>query len=188
MERKKMMEKYWKRRGVERVFQNDIFSVYHKEYHLHPRDVEGTFATIDTSNWVNVIPVTGEGNIILIKQFRHGIEGTTVEIPGGGIDSGDEKPLAAAARELREETGYSARNWDYLGCVTPNPAILNNYCYTYLARDLERRGGNSSDRMEYIEVFQASFSDVKEMLRDGTISHALVLAAFAHYLLKGYRL
>lgn len=188
MERGKMMEKYWRRRGAERVFQNNIFSVYHKKYHLHPKDVEDTFATIDTSNWINVIPITEEGKIILIRQFRHGIEGTTVEIPGGGIDTDDENPLEAAVRELQEETGYLARSWKYLGCVTPNPAIFNNYCYTYLARGLERKGGNSGDKMEYIEVFQATFSEVKEMLRDGTISHALVLAAFGHYLLNGYAL
>ncbi len=182
------MERHWKQREVERVFQNSIFSVYHKRYLLHPRDAEGTFATIDTCDWVNVIPVTDEGNIILIKQFRHGIEGTTVEIPGGGIDAGDGDPLDAAKRELEEETGFMARRWDHLGCVTPNPAILNNYCHTYLARGLEGGGKKSADQMEYIEVFQAGPSAVKKMLLDGTITHALVLAAFGHYFLRGYEL
>lgn len=180
------MEKHWKRKGVEKVFQNRLFSVFHKRFLLRPRGEEGIFATIATSNWVNVIPVTDEGGIILIRQFRHGIEETTVEIPGGGIDSPDEKPIKAAARELLEETGYTARTWEYLGTVTPNPAILDNYCHTYLARDLGKKERSAGDAMEYIEVFEASIDDVKAMLRDGTISHALVLAAFSHFILRGY--
>ncbi len=72
--------------------------------------------------------------------------------------------------------------------MTPNPAILNNYCYTYLARGLERKGGRSDDKMEFLEVIKASPTEVRKMLADGTISHALVLAAFTHYLLRGFAL
>lgn len=184
----RVMERHWKQKGTEKVFQNRIFSVHHKHYFLRPKDAEGVFATIDTSNWVNVIPLLECGNFLLVRQFRHGIEETTIEIPGGGINSGDGEPLDAAVRELLEETGHTARSWEYLGCVTPNPAILNNYCYTYLARGLERKGGRSDDKMEFLEVIKASPTEVRKMLADGTISHALVLAAFTHYLLRGFAL
>lgn len=182
------MEKHWERKGVEKVFKNGIFTIFHKKFLLSPREIEGEFATIETSNWVNVIPVTDNGDFILIRQFRHGIEGTTIEIPGGSIDSTDATPADAASRELVEETGYVAGELELLGRVAPNPAILNNYCYTYLARNVEFSGPHRQDQMEFLEVFQATSTEVKEMLKRGVISHALVLAAFGHFILKGYTL
>lgn len=83
---------------------------------------------IDSASWVNVVPVTTEGNVVLIRQFRHGIRDVVLEIPGGVID-GDEDPADAAARELREETSYVAENIRLLSRVLPNPAVQNNYLY-----------------------------------------------------------
>jgi len=182
------LEKKWTRLTSEKVFENRLFEVIHKRYRLDVKGREAVFATISTADWINVIPVTDEGNFVLIRQFRHGVEEETVEIPGGAVDEGDGGPLEAAKRELREETGYGGGQWELLGVVAPNPAIQDNMCFTYLAKGVSKEFEKDEDAMECIEVFEATPGEVKRMLTDGSITHALVLAAFCHYFLAGYSL
>jgi 8-oxo-dGTP pyrophosphatase MutT (NUDIX family) len=87
---------------------------------------------------MNVVPITAEGNAVLIRQFRHGIRDVTMETPGGMMDEG-ETPEAAAARELREETGYVAEKIRLLARVLPNPAVQNNFLYLLLRKDVATR-------------------------------------------------
>ncbi|RMG58118.1 MAG: NUDIX hydrolase [Deltaproteobacteria bacterium] len=181
------MKDLWEKMSEEVVFENGLFRVVHARYRLSPRKRESVFATLSTADWINVIPITEEGRFVLIRQFRHGTEEITVEIPGGSVERGED-PLEAARRELEEETGYTGGKWELIGSVTPNPAIQDNRCYTFLARGVKRGGEKKEDDMEFIEVFEARPDEVRKMLTDGTISHALVLAAFVHYLLKGHTL
>lgn len=134
------------------------------------------FYTLAADDWVNVIALTPEGRIPLVRQFRHGTREITLEIPGGLIDSGT-APEAAAAAELAEETGYQAGKLTYLGRVRPNPAILDNWCYTYLAEDLTP-GETSLDDAEQIELVTADPAEIPRMVQTGQIDHALVLCAF----------
>jgi 8-oxo-dGTP pyrophosphatase MutT (NUDIX family) len=108
---------------------------------------------------------------------------TCLEIPGGMIDPQDASPAAAAARELEEETGYVAAELVHLGTVQANPAIQNNLCHTYLALDARPAGQQNFDPTELIELELRSIDETFSLLRDGTIGHSLVVAAFAHYLL-----
>src|SRR5690606_28506074 len=85
---------------------------------------EHPFYIIEASDWVNVIPVTPEGQIVCVEQYRHGTDEVSLEIPGGIIDPGDASPAHAARREMVEETGYDADAIVPLGSVAPNPAIL----------------------------------------------------------------
>jgi len=171
----------WRRLRSEPVGDFRIFTI-RRDRIVSPRtEQELDFYVLDGADWVNVIPVTEEGNLVLVRQYRHGTEATTVEIPGGAMDPGDESPLAAARRELLEETGHAAAEWSDLGWVHPNPAIQSNRCWTFLARGARRVAAPRLDPGEDIEIFEAAPDEVRAMLKDGRITHSLVVAAFARY-------
>jgi ADP-ribose pyrophosphatase len=142
------------------------------------------FVALDATDWVNVIALTRDDRVVLIRQYRVGAEQVFVEIPGGMVDPGED-PRAAAERELREETGYAATRWRLLGVVRPNPAIQGNRLFTFLAEDAEPVGAPALDDGEVISLETRTLDEVTEMLRDGTIDHALVSAAFTHLLVAG---
>jgi ADP-ribose diphosphatase len=149
----------------------------------HPRTGElRRFVALDAVDWVNVIALTPDDRVVLIRQFRIGAESVFVEIPGGMVDAG-ETPRAAAERELREETGFEARAWHLIGVARPNPAIQGNRLHTFLALDCEPRAATSHDEGEVIALALHSLDDVAAMVRDGRIDHALVLTAFTHLML-----
>jgi len=139
------------------------------------------FLVIDSRDWINVVPVTPTGNLVLIRQFRHGTASLVWEIPGGMMDEEDDSPKEAARRELLEETGYEPEEMEFLGAVHPNPAIQNNRCHTFLARDVCLRQTQRLDGSEDIEVREAPWSEVSRMVDQGEISHSLVLTALFWY-------
>lgn len=151
----------------------------------HPRTgAVKRFSLIESVDWVNVIALTPESRVVLIRQYRAGVDRICVEIPGGMVDPG-ETALDAAARELAEETGYVAASWRQLGFAAPNPAIQNNTLYSFLALDAEPRVAQRLDGSEVVTVELRSLPEVHAMLRDGTIDHALVIAAFGHLAFEG---
>ena len=142
---------------------------------------EHDFLVLDSRDWINVVPVTPAGNLVLIRQFRHGTASLVWEIPGGMMDEEDKSPKEAARRELLEETGYEPEEMAFLGAVHPNPAIQNNRCHTFLARNVRLRQTQRLDGSEDIEVQEASWSEVSRMVDQGEISHSLVLTALFWY-------
>lgn len=138
---------------------------------------EHDFFILESASWVNVIPLTAEGLVVMVRQYRHGIRAVTLEIPGGLVEEGD-SPEEAAARELMEETGYSASRMIGLGNVHPNPAIQNNMCYTFLAEGVTPFGAQQQDEREDIEVVLEPLSRIPSLIKEGEISHSLVIAAF----------
>lgn len=135
------------------------------------------FFVLESSDWVNVIPLTPEGQVVLVRQWRHGTRSLTLEVPGGLLESSD-SPEEAARRELLEETGFRAEKMLYLGFVEPNPAFLNNRCHTFLAKDVQRVSELNQDEKEDIEVLLKPLAQIPRLIRDGIISHSLVVAAF----------
>jgi 8-oxo-dGTP pyrophosphatase MutT (NUDIX family) len=151
------------------------------EHYLSPRTgKEHDFYLIDSPDWVNVIPLTADGKVILVKQYRFGTKAFSLEIPGGMIDPGD-TPASAASRELLEETGYAGDEPILLGKVNPNPAIHTNRCYTYLIRNVTFQNPPRQDSTEDIEVQKVPLSEIPPLIREGKITHALVIAAFYWY-------
>jgi 8-oxo-dGTP pyrophosphatase MutT (NUDIX family) len=142
------------------------------------------FSLIECVDWVNIIALTPDDRVVLIRQYRPGTDTICLEIPGGMVDAGED-PLTAAARELEEETGYTAKTWRAIGKVAPNPAIQNNYLHSYLALDAEQTTTQRLDTSEVIDLETAPLAEVHAMLRDGRIDHALVIDAFAHLAFLG---
>jgi len=141
------------------------------------------FFILESSSWVNVIPLTPDQQVVMVRQYRHGTQEATLEIPGGLVEDSD-TPLAAAQRELLEETGYQASEIIFLGAVHPNPAIQNNQCYTFLAKDVFSVGGQQQDEREDIEVLLRPVNHIPRLIRDGIITHSLVLAAFYRFFME----
>lgn len=138
-----------------------------------------TFYVLESPDWMNVIPLTPEGNVVLIHQFRHGTEEVTIEVPGGLVDPG-EAPIDTASRELMEETGYAAEEVIPIGKVTPNPAFLDNHCYSFLARGAKKVAEPQFEGSEDIAVSEVPLSAIPGMIKRAEITHSLVIAAFYH--------
>jgi 8-oxo-dGTP pyrophosphatase MutT (NUDIX family) len=146
-------------------------------YRLEPTGAEAPFVVCDSADWVLVIALTTDEQVVLVRQYRHGIREVVLEVPGGIIDAG-ESLEQAAARELREETGFTAERVRVLGRMIPNPAINSASCHAVLAEGCHRTGEPTPDPFEKFEVLLCPLAGIPEMIRSGELRHALVIAAF----------
>jgi 8-oxo-dGTP pyrophosphatase MutT (NUDIX family) len=176
----------WKRLGGEVVLDLGIIRLRRDTYEFGSRPAH-PFHVIESNPWVNVVPVTDEGQVVLVRQYRHGIQGASLEVPGGVLDARDASPRAAAERELLEETGYVADRWTSLGQVTSNPAILDNRTHFFLASDVRRVAEPSPDEMEDLEVELRDSREVEALIERGEIHHSLSVCALSLYFLARRR-
>ena len=147
-----------------------------------PRNgVERDFYVMDCSDWVNVIAITAENELVLVEQFRHGVASVELEVPGGIMDPGEIDSVAAGLRELREETGYAGDGAIEIGCVLPNSAIQSNRCRTILVRNCRRVGELELDDSEDIAVRLFPISEISTLVTEGRVRHSLAVAALYHY-------
>ncbi len=158
-----------------------IFSI-RTDRKLSPRtQQEHDFFVIDCVNWVNVIAVTPDQQLVMIEQYRHGSNTVELEIPGGMIDAHDPSPEAAGLRELREETGYEGRNPHRLGEVFPNPAIMSNTCYTVMVEQCQCLHPVEFDHGEDLVTRLVPLAELPQLVADGTIRHSLVVVAVYYF-------
>lgn len=132
--------------------------------------------------WANVVAITKKNEVVLVRQYRHGVQEISLELPGGVVDAGED-PLEGAKRELLEETGYGGGSILEVGRIYPNPAIQQNTLYCYLATDVEWVGEQDLDDSEEIEVELVPLDAVIEMVQQGKLLHALNVAVLFKVLL-----
>jgi 8-oxo-dGTP pyrophosphatase MutT (NUDIX family) len=138
---------------------------------------------LEYPNWVNIVALTDKNEIVLVKQYRHGVQESVLEIPGGVIDEGEDS-LVAAKRELLEETGYLFDSFEKICELFPNPATSNNNTTTYLARGGKKVQEQQLDSQEDIEVILKSPNEVKQLLLQNKFGQALHTAALFYALLN----
>lgn len=155
------------------------------DYMKNPRnDKTEKMIVLDTPDSVNVVAMTIEGQIIFVRQFRFGIKDYTLELPGGIIDPG-EMPQVAGERELREESGFTAKFWHPLGKIGSNPVFMNGFIHHFVATDALKTSEMELDDAEDISLVFLSIEETRKWLSQGSFGHphtvnALVLF-FAWY-------
>ncbi len=163
-----------------------IFEVVRSERQSGPRG-RGVFHILESSDWVNVVPLAplaggaAEDRLVMVRQFRHGIERITTEFPAGLVEAG-EGVAAAAARELAEETGLEAAELIEIGRVAPNPAFMTNWCTTFCARGLRRLRGQELDPLELIDVVEVPLSELLGRIGTGEYVNSMTAVGLLHYL------
>lgn len=138
---------------------------------------------IEHKGAVVILPITDEGKIVFVKQYRYPIRKELIELPAGTLSKG-ESPLRCAARELEEETGYSTSNFTLLGILYPSPGYSSEILYVYLAKDLQLRGQKPEVYERITSVMELYPEEVMSFIRDGKINDAKTLATLLLFLVK----
>jgi 8-oxo-dGTP pyrophosphatase MutT (NUDIX family) len=167
----------WQIQRSEQVLDGRVFQV-RKDVAVNPRTGEPhDMYVLENPNWVNVIPLTPDDQVIMVEQWRHGSRTVELETPGGLMDDG-ESVETAAQRELLEETGYAPQKITHLGTVLPNPAIQSNRQHYVLATGCRRVAGLNLDHAEDIAVRLVPLRDIPDLIRTGKIQHGIVIGGF----------
>jgi ADP-ribose pyrophosphatase len=173
--------KPWERISSRLVGDFGIFTI-RSDRRISPRTrQEHDFYVIDAVNWVHVIAVTPDQQLVMIEQYRHGSNTVELEIPGGMIDARDASPVAAGLRELKEETGYEGERAQVIGEVFPNPAIMSNTCFTVLVQDCRYRHPVEFDHGEDIQTQLVPVREIPSLVAAGKIRHSLVLVGLYRF-------
>lgn len=166
-----------------KVFETPIFNLHEREVKPAGKNRPSDFYVLDAPEWINIIALTPDREIVLVEQYRHGIDEVTLEIPGGMVDHG-EKPIEAAKRELAEETGFTSDSWELIGKSSSNPAFLTNFTHLYLVENCTKTEDQHTEGTEDIDVHITELKRFLELIRKGTVHHAIVLSAVTNLLLK----
>ncbi len=145
------------------------------------------FFVLDAVNWVNVVAVAPDNQLVMIEQYRQGTETVELEIPGGVMDHQDVSPVATGIRELREETGYEGENARIIGQVFPNPAIMSNTCYMVLLENCRLKHPVHFDSSEDLVTRLVPLAEVPQLVASGKIRHSLVVATLYCFELRQRR-
>lgn len=168
----------WKTLSRKEAYSCGVFTVFEQQS-LGPGGKEGRFSVIDARDWAVVVPLVGRGEdaqFLMVRQYRHGSDRSSLEFPGGVIETG-EAPEKAAARELAEETGWISDTIYHAGTVFPNPAIQSNRFHVFLALDPYSSVERRLDEHEVVDALLVPALKVRDGMGEGELSHALMTTA-----------
>jgi ADP-ribose pyrophosphatase len=174
----------WKTLSSEYLFNDRWFKVRRDKCETPGGKIVDPYYVYEFSTWVGALPVTEEGKIIMVRQYRHALGETCLEIPGGCVDDTVTTVEYAVARELLEETGYSFTSFDYLGRISPNPSTNSNLLHMFLARGGKKVGEQNLDENEEIEVVEMTLDELKQLLRENKIVQAMHVSCILYALEK----
>jgi len=169
----------WKTLSSEYISRHQYFTARKDVCEMPDGKIVEAYYVVELPLTVCALAITEDGKAILVKQYRHPVEETILELPGGFVDKGEE-PSRAIGRELLEETGHEFSSIEYLGKVAANPGVLSGYTYLYLARGGKKIRTQSLDHNEEIEVLQVPLEDVREMLAANEIVQALHVSCLVY--------
>lgn len=174
----------WKTLSSEQLFNDHWFKVRKEVCETPQGKIVDPYYIYDFPTWVGAVPVTEDGWIIMVRQYRHALGEVCIEIPGGCVDDADKSFQQAAARELLEETGYSFTSYEYLGKISPNPSTNSNLLHMFLATGGSKVAEQKLDSNEEIEIVLMSVEEVKQLIRENKIVQAMHVTCILYALEK----
>jgi ADP-ribose pyrophosphatase len=179
-----MTDLKWKTLSSEYLFSDQWFTVRRDKCETPGGKIVDPFYVYEFPTWAAAVPVTEDGKIVMIRQYRHALGETGIELPGGCVDDTDNNLQDAMARELLEETGYSFSSYQYLGRISANPSSNNNLLHMYLAIGGKKIAEQQLDENEEIEVLLLTIDKVKQLLRENKIVQAMHVSCILYALEK----
>ncbi len=161
--------------------EGDWFTVRKERVQLPSGVVVPAWYIMEFPDWVNIVAVTKEGRFVLISQYRHALGETHYELCAGVVDKTDESPMAAAKRELMEETGFGGGEWMPFMCLSPNPTNHTNHSHTFLAIGVEKLSEPHQEPSEDIQTYLCTKEEVYDLLKNDEIVQALHAAPLWKY-------
>ncbi len=174
----------WKVLSSEYLFNEQWFKVRKDVCETPGGKIVDPYYVYEFPTWVGVLPVTEDGKIVMVRQYRHALEETCIEIPGGCVDATDKDFEAAAARELMEETGYAFSSYDYLGRISPNPSTNTNLLHMFLARGGKKVSVQQLDENEEIDILLLSIDELKELVKENKIVQSMHVCCILYAFMK----
>jgi 8-oxo-dGTP pyrophosphatase MutT (NUDIX family) len=172
----------WKIISSKELFNSGLFKLRSDECELPDKRVMPRYYVLDFPEWVNVVALTSDNQMILVEQYRHAAGEVFLEVPGGSADSRSEDPRVAGLRELREETGYEPGEVIDCGAHFPNPALQSNRMHTYLALDCRKVGEPELDPYEDLQVRLMPLAEALRKWEDGEFTHSIIAASIGRAL------
>lgn len=182
-----MKDLKWKILSSAYLYKATWFTIRKDRCETPEQKIVDPYYVYEFPTWVTAVALTENNEVIMVRQYRHALGETIMEVPGGCVDDTDPSLQAAIERELLEETGYAFTDYEYLGKISPNPSTNDNLMHMYIARGGRKVQEQQLDHNEEIEVYVFSIEEVKQMLKENKILQALHVTCLFYALHKlGY--